>query len=241
MVVVVRNRRVVALLDKLTYFRCCHTEDESVVITYYLVYLNVCAVKSTECDSAVYHKLHVACTGSLCACKRYLLAYLSGRNELFCDRYAVVLKIYDFKTLVYTRVIVYLVCKSNDELYYFLCKSVARSCLCAEDVCLWLIFCIWVISEPLISAVYMESVEKLTLVLVQTLYLYIKDGICINDYTVVSLDVFSHTSFVFLFDLGKLFKYGCIILVSHKTFKRIGILYELVAYKLGYEICKTGV
>ena len=85
----------------------------------------------------------------------------------------------------------------------------------------------------------MQGIHELTLIFVQTLYLYVKDGIRINDNAVVFFDILGHAFLILLFDSGQLFQYSSIIFIGHKTFKGIGISLEFVTDQFGNQIGQT--
>ena len=83
----------------------------------------------------------------------------------------------------------------------------------------------------------MQNIHQLSLVLMQTLYLYIKDRARIYIDTVVLLDISSQTQLVLILDIHELMLSLLIICINLQLFQARQVCYPLLAYMLGYPIC----
>ena len=67
---------------------------------------NICTVHCAECDSAVYHKLHVAGAARFRSGKGDLFTDIGGRHKVLCHCNIIILKIYDLETSSHVGVVI---------------------------------------------------------------------------------------------------------------------------------------
>ena len=72
----------------------------------------------------------------------------------------------------------------------------------------------------------MEQIQQLSLIFVQSLDLYVEDGVRIYQDTVVILDVVTQTDLIVSLDLRQTFLYGVVIGILQQVFQTICILSE---------------
>ena len=82
----------------------------------------------------------------------------------------------------------------------------------------------------------MKDVQKLTLILVQTFYLYIKDGTGIYLDTVVLHDVLSQTHFVLVLDIHKLLLRFLIVSIDFQFVDLRQIRNPVISYMRGHPV-----
>ena len=175
LIVVVVIHRVVAAALELVYLRSFHAENKDVVAAYGVMNFNVCTVHCAEGYGAVEHKLHIARTARLCAGKRNLLRNVGGRHKLFGHCYVIILNVNNLESAVYVGVVVYHFAESIYKADYFLRHIVACGCLCAKDVSVRSVINTRICLNHKVIGKNIERVEMLTLVLVKSLYLHVKN------------------------------------------------------------------
>ena len=84
----------------------------------------------------------------------------------------------------------------------------------------------------------MQSVKKLTLVFVQSLYLYVENTVGVYRYTVCFLYIFGKTNLIRSLYFRQLFRYVAVVLQRQKFFKLRRVLNPAVAYLVGDEVGK---
>ena len=98
------------------------------------------------------------------------------------------------------------------------CIFVTGSCFCTKNKGSWIEFHIRMLFDLVVQIHHMQNVHQLTFVLMQTFYLYIKDGTRIYFNAVVFLDVFCQTQLVLIFDLHEFLLCFWIIYIDSKFF-----------------------
>ena len=181
-----------------------HTEDEDVLLADCLADLDVCAVHRADGQSTVHHELHVAGTGCFLAGDGDLLGNLGGRHDNLSQRYLVVLEEYDLQLVAYCRIVVDHLGDGVDQLDGLFRYCVARCGLGAEDKGARNEIHIRIVLQLVIQADDVQNVQHLALVLVQTLNLYVKDGVHVDFDAVVRLDIIRQTLLVVALDLAQL-------------------------------------
>lgn len=82
----------------------------------------------------------------------------------------------------------------------------------------------------------MQDIHQLTLVLMQTLYLYVKDGSWIHFDTVVLTDIFCKANLVLIFDVHELLLSFFIVRINAKPGKCRQICDPLVSDMIRYPV-----
>ena len=230
---------IVSVFDFVDLFHSC-AEDIFVLNACLLSDLDVSAVPCTDRHCTVDHELHVAGTGSLCACGRDLLVDIRSRNDLLSVRYIVVGYEYDFHLLVYFRIVINKICDLVDVLDDRLCSCITRSSLCAENErsrgeVRQLAFL-----QTEIDRHDGECIHELSLVLMQTLYLNVKHEVRIDPYAVMLLNKLSKLFLLLIFDTVELV--NCFVIdLAFQTLEVIKISDPLLADEVGDELRQLGV
>ena len=181
-----------------------HAEDEDVLLADCLADLDVCAVHRADGQSTVHHELHVAGTGCFLAGDGDLLGNLGGRHDNLSQRYLVVLEEYDLQLVAYCRIVVDHLGDGVDQLDGLFRYCVARCGLGAEDKGARNEIHIRIVLQLVVQADNVQNVQHLALVLVQTLNLYVEDGVHVDFDAVVRLDIIRQTLLVVALDLAQL-------------------------------------
>ena len=161
------------------------SEDEGILRPHFLHDLHVGSVHSSQCGSAVQHEFHVSCSGCLLGGRGNLLADICRRKDDLRIGHAVVLDKDDLQLSVDAAVVVDHVPHGVDKLDDLLCPDVAGGCLRAEDKGPRIEGHLRMLLDLVVQIHHMEDVEELSLVLVETFYLHVKDGAGIYLDTVV--------------------------------------------------------
>ena len=88
---------------------------------------------------------------------------------------------------------------------------------------------------------YVQDVKKLSLVLMETLDLYIKDGSGIHLYPVVILDIFCQTNLVFILDIHELLLSPGVVSIYLKLLHLVQIGDPLGSDVIRYPLCQKGI
>lgn len=136
----------------------------------------------------------------------------------------------DLEIRAYLRIVIDNLLETEYQVNDILCNNVSRSCLCAEnacDRCGRLLACL----DLKILVDDIESVQLLTLVFVESLYLDIEDGIRAYLKSLCSLQICAKLLLAVLLYPEKLGKNLFIIGKFSKLLKLISILLVAVAYE----------
>ena len=166
-------------------FLCGQTEDECILLAYLFYDLHVSAVHGSQGQGAVQHELHVTGTGCFLTCGRDLLRDICCCEDDLCVGYIVVLNKYDLDLTVDSGIVIYHIRYGIDQLDSQLRITVAGCCLRTKNKGSGVEIQFRMLLQFVIQVHYMQNIEQLSLVLMQTLYLYIEDGSGIYFDTVV--------------------------------------------------------
>lgn len=196
-------RGIVSLSPKLFDLVGKHTEKENVAVADFLMDFDVRTVERADGERAVDHKLHIARAACFFACERNLLADFCCRHDDFGKGYAVVFKEHDFESALDVRIVVDEIAQRTDKADDLLCHIVCACRFCAENERARLDIEIGIIFDLQIQIEDIESVEKLTLVLVQSLHLHVEDAVGVDLDVVVFEDILCKVLLVLTLDVGK--------------------------------------
>ncbi len=187
--------------------------------------LYIGAVLSSEGDGSVQHELHIACAGSLLGSKRDLLRDIRSRDDFLRLGNVVILNHDNLEVRTYLRILCRQLLQTENQVYDILCDGVGRSCLGAEDHC----------DRPLREIalldlkIFIDRVQRihlLTLILMQTLYLYIKDRVHIQNEVLCLIQILSRLFLVVMTDSADLIEHLLIIIIFHQFLQLHCILAE---------------
>ena len=167
------------------------TEDKGIFGTCLLYNLDVGTVHGSQGQGSVHHELHVACSRGFLASSGNLLGNVGGWEKLFCQAYTVIFYKDNPKLALYTAVIVDSFCHCVDKLDDSLCTAVTRSGLCSEDVGSGWRIEVWILQNAVVQIHDVEYVQQLSLVLVESLDLHIKDRVWIQELVLGNFQVMS--------------------------------------------------
>ena len=114
-------------------------------------------------------------------------------------------------------------------------------CLSSEDESTWIEVHIRILLQLVIQIHNMKNIQKLTLIFVKSLNLYIKDGTRIYLYTVVLLDVFCKTNLVLILDVHELLTAQLIVCINTKLVDMCQICDPVITDLLSHPIGKKRV
>ena len=212
------------------------TKDKCILIADFLNNLHICAVHRTECQRTVEHKLHVAGAARLLRSGRDLFGDICCRKDPLRIGNFVVLDEYHLDAVLDNRIVIYLVCHCIDELDRKLCILVARCCLRTENEGSRIKFHARIFLDLIIEIHHMKNVHELSLVLVQSLDLHVKDGIRVYGHIVVLFDIFCQTHLVLALDLHELFLCHRIIDILHQPFDHRKVYNPVLSYLLSHPV-----
>ena len=164
---------------------CGQAEDEGILFAHFFYDLHVGTVHGSQGQGTVQHELHVTGTGCFLTCGRDLLGDICCRKNDLCVRYVIVLDKYNLDLAVNSGIVVNHIRYGVDQLDGQLCVTVTGCCLRAEDKGSGVEIQFRMLLQFVIQVHYMQNIKQLSLVLMQTLYLYIEDGSGIYFDTVV--------------------------------------------------------
>ena len=207
-----------------------HAEDKDIVSADLLANFHICTIHRADCQRTVQHKLHIACTGSLLARSRNLLADICCRNHLFCQRNTVVFHKYHLNLTMDGRVVIHHIRNSVNQLNDELRSVVACRRLCPENKGSGYHIQSGVHLQVVIQPNDMQDIQQLSFIFMQTLHLNIKNGIRIDINPLCFLDILRQCNFVFLLDCRKSAAEGGILCIRHQ--RRILLEVEHLVVKL---------
>ena len=211
--------------DDLFGFRA---EQIDVVIAHQIVDLHVCAVQSSQRHRAVEHHLHVARSGSLLGSQGNLLGNIRSGNQLLRLGHVIVLHHNQLQVRAHLRIIVDELLQAQKQMDDVLCNGVGRCCLRAEnhgDGALRQI----ALLDLFIFVNGVQRVHLLSLVLVETLDLDVKNRIFIDVHILRLLQVLFQVRLGFLFDFSNAVQNRFVILISHQLFQLSRVLHKIRA------------
>ena len=151
------------------------TEDERVLLADFLYDLNVRAVHGSDRRSAIQHELHISGTGRFLGCCRDLLGYIRCRENDLAVGDLVILNEDDLQLVMKGRIIVDGLRDRVNQLDDQLRDLIACRCFCTENKCSRIELHSRIL-EQLIPEVHdVQDIQELSLVLMQTLDLYVED------------------------------------------------------------------
>ena len=156
------------------------TEDVGVLVTDGVEDLYVGAVEGTHGQCTVHHELHVGGARSFLTGHGDLLRDVRSRNDVLGGGDVVVVNEDHLDGFVYVAVVVNQLSNGVDELDDGLGADVTGGSLSAEDEYALGYLQARVLLHAEVQVQDVEGVEQLTLVLVQTLDLYVVDGLRVN-------------------------------------------------------------
>ena len=200
---------VAAMIVKINNLLGTHTEDYAVFIPYLLMNLYISTVHSSQGNSTVHHELHVTSTGSLLGSCGNLLADIGCRIYLFTQRYPEVLQEDNLNLAINAWICINLVSYSQNQANSLLGYKITRSSLAAKEIYNWYRHLVLrIVLQTIILIHNMHDIHQLTLVGMNTLYLYIKDRINLDAYLVVRPYILSKSTLSSTLYLVKLLQEG---------------------------------
>ena len=187
------------------------TEDVGVLFAGGVDDFDVCAVHGAQRQCAVHHELHVRGTRSLLTGSGNLLGDVGGRDDVLCRGDVVILNESDLQATVHVRIVIDLVRDSVDELNDGLRANVAWGGLGTEDEHARWHVQRWVFLDAVVEIQDVERVEKLALVLVQTLNLGIEDGVRVHRNTLAVFQPGGEVLLVLVLDVENLTQHGLVV------------------------------
>ena len=232
--------RIVILLD-LFYFFNSRAKDVFVLSAGFFANFNVGTVHGSKSDRAVEHKLHITRSARLHACHRDLLGDICCGHDLFGIRNVIVGNENNAKLIVDLGIVVDLIGNGVDKLDNALCVPICGGCLCAEDECGGLKVWLLAFFDAEIIIKDGKSVHQLTLVLVKSLCLHVKNefGRQLDAFSLEN--VFRKLLLFQILDLGKSVAYLGIVCILFKLLEAFKVCLPAIADLFGDESGKLGV
>ena len=174
------------------------SEDEAVLEPCLLGDLDVGSVQGSDGQRSVEHELHVSGSGSLKACSGDLLGEVGCRDDVLGHGNAVVGHEEDLELPVHAYIRIDHCGQAVDELDGELCIHIAGCALSAEEEGRGREGVVegFVVLELLIDHDDVECIQKLALVLMDSLDLNVEDSVRVDDYSAVLLEEFGGADLV---------------------------------------------
>ena len=231
-------RVVTAVMLKVDDLIGGQTEDECVLFADFLNDLDICAVHCTDCRCAVQHELHVTCSGSFLGSRGNLLGNICRSEDDLAVGNLIVLNEDDLQLVLKCRIIIDRIRYGVDQLDDQLGNLVTRGSLRTEDECSRIELHIRILEQSVTQVHNMQNVEKLSLVLMQTLYLYIENRIRVNIDAVMLLNVLGETLLIAELDAEELLLSSLVIHIKLQSGDRRQICHPLFSCMLRYPVCE---
>ena len=179
------------------------TEDIGVLLPHGLENLNVRTIQGPQGQRTVHHELHVRGTGSFLTSHRDLLGDIRSRNDVLGGRDIVVVNENNLDAAIDIRIIVDQVGNGVNQLDDSLRANVAGGSLRAEDEDSLGNVQSRIVLDAEVQIQDVERVEKLTLVLVQTLDLDVVNCIRVDLDALAVLDPCGKVNLIRMLDLSQ--------------------------------------
>ena len=241
LVVCIELRRAVAAQPQLLDLLRCQTEDIHVLLAHSVQHFNVRAVQSTNGQRAVDHQLHAARAACFLTCKRDLLTDIRRGDQNLRGADVIVLKEHQIELLLDLGVLFNVLADHAKQLNDALCHLIAGSSLSTEDIGLRRHFQIGVVTQLQINADDVERIEQLTLVLVQTLDLYVINAMGIDLLPRLAIQMLCKSNLVCMLDIAHALYHSRIVSKLGKLGKLLGIVTVARTNAFIQQTCQTGV
>ena len=229
------RRIIAALILQCDNFLCTHTKDKCV---FFANFFNVCSIHGSQSHSTVQHELHVTGSRSFFGSCGDLLRYICCCKDPLCVGYTIIFDKYYFQFSIDRSIIIDHISHRVDQLDGQLCSHISGSCFCTEDKGSRIEIHIRMLFDLVIQVHYMKDIHQLSLILMKSLNLYIKDGTRIDINVVVLFDIFCQTHFVLVFDIHELMLCFLIIHIQSQLFDLRQISDPLVTNMSSYPFCQ---
>ena len=163
----------------------------------------VCSIAGSDDETAVKNEFHVACSASFGACGGDVLADVGGWDDDFCFADIVVFNIDDLEKITNVFIVIDDLANTADQVDDSLCHPVAWGGFASENGHAWLELLTLCRAHGLDGEIAVddaEYVELLTLVLMYTLDLDVKERFRIDGDACGVLDVLSQADLVIMLD-----------------------------------------
>ena len=224
----------------LDHFVAGCAEYKDIVVAHSLVDLYVRSILCSQCHCAVEHELHISCSAGLFGSKRNLLGNIACRDQFAGLCHVVVLYHDNSQVFVYLGIIVDDLLQAEDQMDDIFCDHVSRSCFRTEDRCHRScrdLSCF----DLQIFINDIQRVQLLAFVLVETLYLDIKDRIRAHFQPLCLAQVSAEIFFILMFDLKQFVENFVVIFVCKKFFELCGVFFPAFPDRLIKQCCQTRV
>ena len=199
-------------------------EYKDVIVADTLMDFHIRSVLCAEGDGSVQHEFHVSGTAGLFGGERDLLGDITGRDQPFRHRHIVVFHHDDFEPGADLRIVVYDLLQAQDQMNDILGNHIGGSGFRPENRrdgsgrnLAGLDF------QVLVNDV--EGVQLLSLILMETLDLDIKNGIRADFQILRFFQVCAQSLLVFLLDFQELFEHRFVALVRKQLFQLGRVLF----------------
>ena len=205
-------------------FVLVHTEDDNILIAYFVLDFNVGTVKCCQGNSTSHHEFHVWGTRCFFRSQWDLFRDICCWNDKFRKADTVVFKEDHFKFSLEAFIIVNKIGNFVDKFDNRFSEVITRGSFGTKDEYTRYHVFIWIIFQIPIKFDDVEKVKQLTFVSVKTFHLNIKDSICRHFYACCFFDVVCQTLFSSLLNLIELVQDFLVIQVSCKIFKLMDVV-----------------
>ena len=223
-IMIIIVRRMISFLPVQIHnrIRVC-SENVNIVIADQLMDLYVCTVLRADGNGTVQHELHVGCARRLLRSKRDLLRNIRCRNDVRRLGHVVVFDHDDLQVRADLRIVHREFLQTQDQMDDILRDHIGRRRLRAEHhrdrpFRQMALFDLHILVDRV------ECVHLLSLVLMQTLYLYIKNRIQVERQVLCLIEILDCLLFIVMTDFADLLQNFFVIPVLKKFFQLHGIL-----------------
>ena len=212
-------------IRSLGFLECLYIFTENVVVlcTSSCNNFDICSIQGTKGRCAVHHLLHVAGTRSFCSDSTDLFREIRTRVNLFTITYVKVSQEYNLHLIIDVRIIVYHLLNVLQKRNDFFCNRKTCSRLTANNKCSLIEIFHLTSLELLVDIENSQSIHKLTLILVNSLYLAVKNAVRINFDAFMLLNILSQANLSFVLNTSKFFQDIYVVSVIFKILKKIQI------------------
>uniref|UniRef100_A0A1Y1L8Q7 Uncharacterized protein n=1 Tax=Photinus pyralis TaxID=7054 RepID=A0A1Y1L8Q7_PHOPY len=212
------------------------TKEEDVAFTDFTRNLNVGAVAGANDEAAVEDKLHVASSRGLCSSGRNMFANVRSRANHFRLAHVIILQENNLEQVTNILVLIHHRADRVDQVDNLLGHPISRRSFTAKDTHARQLLLTLVGRHGLEAQILMNNakdVQLLTLILVDTLDLHVKQGGRVDNNASSVLDVLRQTHLVGVLDLCPLLAKLLVVNVLLQLVEKRKVLEEVIAAAFG--------
>ena len=199
--------------------------------------LHIGTVRGSQRHCTIQHEFHVTGSAGFLTCQGYLFRYITGGNQLLCVSDIVIFHHQYFHKRRYIRVIVDDFLQYQQQVDDVLCNHISRRRFGSKDKCNRSCR----LPAALNLQIFVDNIQRihlLTLILMHSLDLDIKNSVGIQFYPFMLCDISHQLLLLFPLNGGNCIQNSLIITISKQFLQFTGILLKSIPNGVGQKLCQ---